>query len=85
MLNILRSLTDYVLQHEEKAEESCDIPDENIIDWLQQVEEEIEALSADPDRHRLRLEQLQDIRDHLKKVLEIRAAKCKSDSTQKGN
>lgn len=85
MLNILRSLTDYLLQHEEKAEESCDIPDENIRDWLQQVDDEIAALATDPARHRLRLEQLRDIHNHLQQVLAIRAAKCNSNPESQGD
>ena len=85
MLNILRSLTDYLLQHEEKAEESCDIPDESIRDWLQQVDDEIAALAADPERHRLRLEQLRDIHDHLTQVLAIRASKCNANPESQGD
>lgn len=85
MLNILRSLTDYLLQHEEKTEESCDIPDENIQDWLQQVDDEIAALSSQPEKHRLRLEQLRDIHDHLQQVLAIRATKCASHPDPKGD
>jgi len=85
MLNILRSLTDYLLQHEEKAEESCDIPDENIRDWLQQVDDEIAALTDDPERHRLRLEQLRDIHDHLAQVLAIRASKCNRPRESRGD
>lgn len=76
MLNILKSLTESLLRHEEKLEESCDIPDESITDWLAQIDEEIQMLSTDPEGHRLRLEQLNTIHQHLEQVLAIRARKC---------
>lgn len=68
MLNILKSLTEFVLKHEQDTEESCDIPDESISDWLKQVDDEIAALSARPEKHTVRLEQLKTIHDHLSKV-----------------
>ncbi len=76
MLNILKSLTEFLLRHEEETGESCDIPDESIEDWVQTVEEEIRTLSGDPGAHRLRLEQLQAIARHLKQIQVIRARKC---------
>jgi len=76
MLNILTSLTQFLLDHEEKTEESCDIPDENIEQWLRQVDDEISALSENTEKHSARLEQLKTIQDHLRKVEAIRAKKC---------
>jgi len=76
MLNILTSLTQFLLDHEENIEESCDIPDGNIEEWRQQVDDEISALSENAEKHSLRLEQLKMIQDHLRKVEAIRAKKC---------
>jgi len=76
MLNILKNMTDYLLQMEQREEESCAIPDESINDWYQQVIDELDALRKNPQQHQLRIEQLEDISAHLKQVLAIRANKC---------
>lgn len=76
MLNILKSLTDYLLKMEEGEEESCAIPDESIDDWYDQVNAKLESLRTDPQQHQQRIEQLEDISEHLKRVKAIREQKC---------
>jgi len=61
MLNILKTLTHHLLQAEEREEESCDIPDESLVDWREQVADELQWLQQRPDKHRQRIEQLQEI------------------------
>ncbi len=78
MLNILKTLTDYLLKMEEGEEESCAIPDESIDDWYQQVNDKLEMLRKDPELHKIRIEQLEEISEHLKKVKAIRDQKCHS-------
>ena len=75
MLNILKALTHHLLQAEEREEESCDIPDENLIDWREQVADELQWLQQRPDKHRQRIEQLQEILTHLDQVIELRKRK----------
>lgn len=76
MLNILKTLTDYLLKMEEGEEESCAIPDESIDDWYDQVNAKLESLRTDPQQHQQRIEQLKDISEHLKRVKAIRQQKC---------
>ncbi len=76
MLNILKALTHYLLQAEEREQESCDIPDENLVDWQEQVADELQCLRQRPDKHRERIEQLQEILSPLDRVIELRKRKC---------
>jgi len=81
MLNILKSLTGFLLRHEQRVETSCDIPDESIDDWARQVSDEIAALSGDPEEHHIRLEQLQAIQQHLATIQDIRDNKCQEEKS----
>ncbi len=76
MINILQSLTQYLLDNEEKEEESCSIPDESIADWLNQINNKITYLKNHSGAHEKKLQQLYLIREHLEKVQKVRAAKC---------
>lgn len=78
MLNILKTLTDYLLKMEQGEEESCAIPDESIEDWYRQVSDKLESLRKEPERHHMRIQQLEAISEHLKQVKAIREQKCHS-------
>ena len=78
MLNILKTLTDYLLKMEQGEEESCAIPDESIDDWYQQVSEKLDTLRKNPQKHQMRIDQLEEISEHLKQVKSIREQKCHS-------
>ncbi len=78
MLNILKTLSDYLLKMEQGEEVSCAIPDESISDWYDQVSEKLEALRQKPERDQIRIAQLEDIQQHLQQVKAIREKKCRS-------
>lgn len=83
MLNILTTLTDYLLKNEEGEEESYAIPDGSISDWYKQVSEQLSVLKKDPKKHKIRIAQLEKISQHLDRVLQIRKNKCHSQDESK--
>ncbi len=76
MLNILKSLSKYVLEHEQQEAESCAIPDESIADWIKQIDEELSFISQKPGKHINKIEQLKSIKNYLKEVRKIREQRC---------
>ena len=77
MLNILKKIADWIVEHEMSEAESCSIPDEIIDEWLETIEERKKLMEEHKKTNTAQYEMLLDLDKKVKKVEAIRKEKCK--------
>lgn len=78
MVHILKKIADWILEHEESEAENCSIPDNIIDEWLEDVKEHKKHLEQKGKIDSERYKMLEDIEKRVKRVKELREAKCNS-------
>ena len=83
MLNILKKLADWILEHEEKIAEDCKVPNEIIEEWEETVDERLKRMKENHKTHTAQYEMLKEIKRKIEEIKAKRAKECKI--TPKGN
>jgi len=77
MLNILKKIADWLVTHEEKAAEDCQVPQEIIDEWEETVDEKLDYLEKHNKTNSSHYEMLKDIKQRIEEIRKIRQNKCK--------
>ena len=77
MLHILKKIADWLVVHEEKAAEDCQIPQEIIDEWEETVDEKLNHLKKHNKINTQYYEMLKDIKQRIEEIKKIRAKRCK--------
>jgi len=77
MLHILKKIADWLVVHEEKAAEDCQVPQEIIDEWEEIVDEKLSYLEKHKKTDTAQYEMLKDIKQRIEEIRKIRAKRCK--------
>ena len=77
MLNILKKIADWLVEHEEKMAEDCKLPDEIIDEWEEMVDEKIKRMEEHNKTNTAQYEMLKDIKERIEEIKAKRAKECK--------
>ncbi len=77
MLNILKKIADWLVEHEEKMAEDCKIPDEIIEEWEETVDERLKRMEEHNKTNTAQYEMLKDIKKRIEEIKAKRAKECK--------
>ena len=80
MLNILKDFSHFLLKHEMAEAEKCDVPEENIKEWLQIIEQRKQQMAAKHGEQSKQYQMLLEIEKDLKQVEAIRQQRCSTQS-----
>ena len=83
MLNIMKKLADWLVEHEEKMADDCKVPDEVIEEWEETVDERLKRMEENHKTNSAQYEMLKDIKERIEEIKAKRAKECKI--TPKGN
>ena len=77
MLNVLKKIADWLIEHEEKMAEDCKLPDEIIEEWEEQVDEKIKKMEENNKTNSAQYDMLKDIKQRIEEIKSKRAKECK--------
>ena len=77
MLNILKKIADWLVEHEEKMAEDCKMPDEIIEEWEETVDERLKRMEEHNKTNTAQYEMLKDIKKRIEEIKAKRAKECK--------
>jgi len=77
MLNVLKKIADWLIEHEEKMAEDCKLPDEIIEEWEEQVDEKIKKMEENNKTNSAQYDMLKDIKERIEEIKSKRAKECK--------
>jgi len=77
MLNVLKKIADWLIEHEEKMAEDCKLPDEIIEEWEEQVDKKIKKMEENNKTNSAQYDMLKDIKQRIEEIKSKRAKECK--------
>ena len=77
MLNILKKIADWLVEHEEKMAEDCKLPDEVVDEWEEIVDDRIKRMEENHKSDSAQYDMLKDIKKRIEELKAKRKTECK--------
>ncbi len=77
MLNIMKKIADWLVEHEEEMAEDCKLPDEVINEWEETVDDIMKRMEDNHKTNTAQYDMLKDIKQRIEEIKSKRAKECK--------